>query len=220
MAGLFIAVEGPEGAGKTTLVGRLADHARTAGLAVLVTREPGGTATSEAARTLVLDPVLAWGAPAELFLMLAARSELVSKVLRPALAAGTVVICDRYDLSTRAYQIAGRGLPEADVLAANRLATDGLRPDLTFVLDIEPEVGRRRQEAQGKAPDRMERADAAMHARVAAAFRVADGPGVVHLEGTTSPDELAAVAWSVVRRQLGGTEREERGFKDQDGRGR
>jgi dTMP kinase len=206
VAGLFIAVEGPEGAGKTTLVGRLARRVRADGLTVLVTREPGGAPTSEAARALVLDPTLDWGAPAELFLMLTARAELVSKVLRPALDAGTVVICDRYDLSTRAYQVAGRGLPEADVLAANRLATEGLRPDVTLVLDIEPAEGRRRQAAQGKEPDRMERADRAMHERVAAAFRAADGPGVVHLDAMEGPEELESAAWHVVRRRLGGTD--------------
>jgi dTMP kinase len=205
VAGLFIAVEGPEGAGKTTLVGQLAERARADGLAVLVAREPGGTATAEAARALVLDPTFDWSAPAELFLMLAARAELVSTVLRPALAAGTVVICDRYDLSTRAYQVAGRGLPEEAVLAANRLATGGLQPDLTFVLDIAPDEGRRRQAAQGKEPDRMERADPAMHDRVAAAFRAADGAGVVHLDATAGPEDLAVAAWSVVRRRLDGT---------------
>lgn len=206
MGGLFIAVEGPEGAGKSTLVARLAARAKADGLAVLVTREPGGVPTSEAARALVLDPTLDWGAPAELFLMLAARAELVSRVLRPALAVGTVVICDRYDLSTRAYQVAGRGLPEADVLAANGLATGGLRPDVTFVLDIDAEEGRRRQAAQGKAPDRMERADRAMHERVAAAFRAADGPGIVHLDAMATPDELESAAWRLVRRRLDGTD--------------
>jgi len=206
VAGLFIAVEGPEGAGKTTLVARLAARAEAGGLTVLVAREPGGAPTSEAARALVLDPTLDWGGPGELFLMLAARAELVSKVLRPALAAGTVVLCDRYDLSTRAYQVAGRGLPEADVLAANRLATGGLRPDVTFVLDIETEEGRRRQALQGKEPDRMERADHTMHERVAAAFRAADGPGVVHLDAMAAPEALASAAWRVVRQRLDGTD--------------
>jgi len=206
VSGLFIAVEGPEGAGKTTLAGRLAARIRATGRDVLVTREPGGTPTSEAARALVLDPALDWTASGELFLMLTARAELVARVLRPALGAGTVVICDRYDLSTRAYQIAGRGLPETAVLAANGLATGGLVPDLTFVLDIEPREGRRRQAAQGKAPDRMERADPAMHERVAAAFRAAEGPGVVHLDARESADALEGRAWDAVRPRLDGTE--------------
>ena len=130
-------------------------------------REPGGTPTSEAARALVLDASLDWESSAELFLMLTARAELVAKALEPALEAGVVVLCDRYDLSTEAYQIAGRGLPAEAVLAANRLATRGLRPDLTVVLDLPPDEGKRRQLEQGKVPDRMEQADSAMHERVA-----------------------------------------------------
>lgn len=198
MAGVFVALEGPEGAGKTTLVSLLAARIRSGGRAVLVAREPGGTDTAEAARRLVLDPAMDWEGAAELFLILTARAELVAKVLGPALATGAVVLCDRYDLSTRAYQIAGRGLPEADVMAANRLATGGLQPDLTLVLDIDPAEGRRRQQAQGKAPDRMEQADYAMHQRVAAAFRKATGPGIVHLDASRPVDEVLSLAWSAV----------------------
>ena len=202
-----MAVEGPEGAGKTTLVQRLADRLRAAGREVVEVREPGGTPTAEAARGLVLDPDKDWSAPAELFLILAARSELVERILRPALArGGVVVLSDRYDLSTEAYQIAGRGLPREDVLAANHLATGGLRPDLTFVLDVPPETGRQRQRVAGKAPDRMEQAAAAMHERVAQAFREADGPGVIHLDGTRSAEELETDAWQLLRARLDGTD--------------
>ena len=207
MSSVFVAVEGPEGAGKTTLAERLARRVREGGFAVLAVREPGGTATGEAARQLVLDPERDWSGPAELFLILAARAELVEKLLRPALARErSVVICDRYDLSTEAYQIAGRGLSRSEVLAANRLATGGLRPDLTLVLDVPLETGRARQRSQGKTPDRVERAETAVHDRVASAFLAAEGPGVVHLDGTLPPDRLEEAAWEHVRSRLRGTE--------------
>ncbi len=206
MSGLFIAVEGADGVGKSTLVERLAARARRAGRTVLVVREPGGTETAEAARALVLDPARDWTPSAELFLILVARAELVAKVLRPALEEGaTVVISDRYDLSTRAYQIAGRGLPAEAVLAANRLATGGLMPDLTFVLDLAPDDARARLAQQGKRLDRMERADTAMHERVARAFREFSGDGVVHLDASQSPDAVEAAAWRAVDARIHGT---------------
>lgn len=206
MAGVFIAVEGPEGAGKTTLVDRLARRIEGAGWGVVKVREPGGTPTSELARDLVLDPARDWTDPAELFLYLTARAELVARVIRPALARErTVVISDRFDLSTRAYQVGGRGLPEDAVLAANRLATGGLRPQLTLVLDLPAELGRARQRAQGKAAGRLERADPAMHERVARFFAAASGAGITHLDATRPPDEVEARAWAVIRESLDGT---------------
>src|ERR1043166_1096232 len=131
----FVVVEGPEGAGKSTLVRWLGAAMRAEGRDVLTVREPGGTPIAAAARKLALKSRhdRAWGA--ELFLFLAARADLVERVIRPALADGQIVIADRFGLSTIAYQVAGRGLDRGDVEAALRIATGGLTPDLTLVLD-------------------------------------------------------------------------------------
>jgi dTMP kinase len=198
VAGLFVAIEGPEGAGKSTLAAALGARLTAAGHEVVAVREPGGTPVAEAARAAFLDPALDAAPLAEVFLLLAARADLVAKVIRPALARGAVVLCDRYDLSTEAYQIAGRGLEARAVREANRLATGGLTPDVTLVVDVPAVVGRARQEAQGKAPDRVERADPAFHERVAAAFRAARGAGVVHLDGTAPRPVVESAAWEAV----------------------
>ncbi len=200
MRGLFISIEGVEGSGKSTQVAKLAERLRAEGREVVVVREPGGTPVAEEARRLVLDPALRPGAAAELFLYLVARADLVERVVRPALERGATVLADRYDLSTAAYQIGGRGLPEADVLAANALATGGLKPDLVLVLDLLPSVGRARQEAGGKVRDRLEREDEAFHRRVAEAFRRADGPNIVHIAGDHPPEAVQAQVWEAVRR--------------------
>jgi dTMP kinase len=194
--GLFLTVEGVEGAGKTTQVAMLAERLRRAGREVLVVREPGGTPLAEEARRLFLDPALALDAATELFLVLVARADLVQRVVRPALASGTTVLADRFDLSTRAYQIGGRGLPDADVVAANRLATGGLAPDLVVVLDVPPEVGQSRQAAAGKSKDRMELADQAFHRRVADTFRRAAGPAILHLPADRAPQEIHDALWT------------------------
>jgi dTMP kinase len=197
-AGLFIAIEGPEGAGKTTLAEALAGRLANLGREVVRVREPGGTPVAEAARAAFLDPALEATPLAEVFLLLAARADLVARVIRPALARGAVVLCDRYDLSTEAYQIAGRRLDADGVRAANRLATGGLRPDVTLVLDVPAGVGRARQMADGKVPDRLEQADAAFHARVASAFQAAAGSGIVHVDATQPAAAVEREAWEAI----------------------
>lgn len=200
--GLFLAFEGIEGAGKTTQVARLAERLRERGSEPLVVREPGGTPLAEQARRLMLDSARELAAAAELFLVLLARADLVHRVVRPALARGVSVLADRFDLSTRAYQVAGRGLPEAPVLAANGLATGGLTPDLYVVLDLPVEAGRARQEAAGKRRDRMEREGDGFHRRVAEAFRSAVGPNILHLAADRPAERVHAELWAALVRRF------------------
>ncbi len=191
-----------EGSGKSTQVARLAERLRGEGREVLVVREPGGTPLAEEARRLVLDPAHRPGPEAELFLILVARADLVRRVIRPALEQGTTVLADRFDLSTRAYQIAGRGLPAAPVREANALATGALEPDLILVLDLPPDLGRERQAAGGKVRDRMELEDEAFHRRVAEAFRSATGPNIVHLRADRPADSIHGDVWDAVQRRV------------------
>jgi dTMP kinase len=193
--GTFVVVEGPEGAGKSTLVRALGARLLAEGVRVLQVREPGGTPVAEAARKVALRSRHEISPAAELFLILAARADLVARVIRPALEEGQVVLADRFDLSTRAYQVAGRGLEAADVDAALRLATGGLVPDLTLVLDVPVETGRERQRRARKVRDRFEREDDTFHERVRQAYRSATGPGLVHLDATPSKKHVLEAAW-------------------------
>src|SRR5213080_2947432 len=197
-SGVFVVVEGPEGAGKSTLVRSLATRLLAEGHDVVTVREPGGTPVAEAARKVVLKFPHDMTPAAELFLFLTARTDLVQRVIRPALEAGDVVIADRYNLSTMAYQVAGGGLPFDEVEQAIRLATGGLAPDVTLVLDVPVEVGRERQRAARKVQDRFERQDDAFHRRVLEAYRRAAGPGVVHVDATQSKKAVQETAWREV----------------------
>jgi dTMP kinase len=154
--GRLISLEGGEGAGKSTLLAGLRDYFTRAGVAIDYAREPGGTPLGEAIRGLVLDPAHRGMTPeTELLLMFAARAALVSGVLRPALAAGRWVLCDRFTDASYAYQGGGRGIPAARIAELERLATGGLRPDLTLLLDLPVATGRARASQRGTA-DRIE----------------------------------------------------------------
>jgi dTMP kinase len=194
----FLVVEGPEGAGKSSLVRWLGSGLRAEGHGVLTVREPGGTPIAEAARKLALKSRHDRAYSAELFLFLAARADLVERVIRPALTDGQIVIADRFGLSTIAYQVYGRGLPRADVEAALRIATGGLTPDLTLVLDVPVALGRERQRNAGKVKDRIEREDDTFHTRVLEAYRSASGPGIVHIDGSQSKKAVQEAAWQEV----------------------
>jgi len=167
--GLFITFEGGEGSGKSTQIARLAERLRAGGRDPVVTREPGGTPLGEGIRALLLDPARPPDALTEALLMVAARAELVARVIRPALARGQVVLCDRYADSTLVYQGAGRGLDRALLRSLNDAATGGLTPDLTLLLDLDPAIGLSRRSAAGE-PNRLDREPEAFHARVRAAY--------------------------------------------------
>ncbi|HOB54561.1 MAG TPA: dTMP kinase [Acidobacteriota bacterium] len=174
--GHFITFEGVEGCGKTTQILRLADRLRARGVPVTLTREPGGTPFGQAVRRVLLDPVGPPREPAgELLLYLADRCQDLAQCIRPALAAGQVVLCDRYHDATLAYQGAARGIARAviDRLAA---ALDILTPDLTFLLDIDPErslaraIARNAATAEGAAESRFEGEALAFHRAVRAGY--------------------------------------------------
>lgn len=194
--GFFVVLEGSEGTGKSTLLGSLAGRMRGAGVDPVVVREPGATRAAELARQALLDPDHTLGPVAELFFYLAARADLVQRIIRPALATGRVVLSDRFSLSTDAYQMAGRGLPAEVVVPANRAASDGLVPDLTLILDLPPDVGQARQVAAGKRLDRLDRESADFHRRVIDFYLAARGDGVRHLDACLPPDRLLHAAWA------------------------
>ena len=174
--GKFITFEGPEGGGKTTHIRLLADFLRERGIDVTLTREPGGTPTGEAIRSLLQHNGA--GEPptdrTEVLLFLASRAQHVERLIRPALALGKWVLCDRFDDSTMAYQGYGRGFDLSVLRAVNDFATAGLTPDLTVLLDVPPDTSRQRllarQALTADAPDRIEREAAEFHARLRSGF--------------------------------------------------
>ena len=156
MKGRLITLEGGEGAGKSTLLAGLRGYFQRVGLDVAYTREPGGTPAGEAVRALVLDPAhRGIAAETELLLMFAARAQLVREVLQPALAEGRWVLCDRFTDASYAYQGGGRGIDAARIAELERIATGGLQPDLTLLLDLPVAQGRARASQRGDA-DRIE----------------------------------------------------------------
>lgn len=209
--GLFITIEGPEGSGKTTHARRLYEAFRSV-IPLVLTREPGGTPVGEAIRSLLLDERHRGMAPeTEMLLFAASRAQFVAEVVLPNLEAGTCVLSERFVDASIAYQGYGRQLPVEVVRRVNDVATWGVRPDLTLLIDIEPAAGlQRARNAHGKGVpvgrgDRLEQEDLAFHERVRAGFLqlAREEPSrFVVVDGSRSRDDVHAALVAAVRRLL------------------
>lgn len=200
---MLITFEGGEGAGKSTQAQRLADRLAEQGYPALWTREPGGSPGAEVLREVLLYRAGGWAPLTETLLHFAARAEHVAHTLRPALAAGMIAVCDRFTDSTVAYQGYGQGADQASIAQLSGLI--GLRPDLTLILTISPDEGRRRAASRPIPRDRYDALDLAFHERVAQGYRAiaATEPGrCVEIAGDETPDRVAARIWQVVQTRL------------------
>jgi dTMP kinase len=206
--GFFIAFEGGEGAGKSTQARLLAEALRARGLSVVTTREPGGTLGAEAIRALLLSPPgESWTAEAEALLFAAARADHVARLIRPALARGDWVICDRFVDSSRAYQGGAGGLGAEAILALHAFGSDGLRPDRVILLEADEAALAARLAARGAEIDAIEGRPAAYHRAVAAAFRSLaenDPQGFTRIEASGTPQEVHARIMVGIADLLGG----------------
>ena len=199
--GKLITIEGLDGAGKTTLAGELRDALAQRGLDIVLLREPGGVRAAERVRELVTDPAALIGDRAEALLYAAARAQLVQEAVRPRLAQGTTVLLDRFVDSSLAYQGAGRELGLDAVRAINAFATDGLTPNRTLLLAIDPALGRRRSAVRGSAPDRLERQSDAFFDRVAAGYaQLADAEParIRRIDAAQPPQDVLRAALAAV----------------------
>ncbi len=171
MKEIFITMEGPDGSGKTTQIELLKEYLEKKGYDILITREPGGTAISEAIRKIILNPEFEeMSHMTELLLYASARAQLVNQVIKPALEAGKAVICDRFVESSAVYQGIGRGLGVETVYEVNSYALGDVKPKLTIFMDLDAEEGIRRKKNQTEL-DRMEKEDLSFHKRVVDGYR-------------------------------------------------
>lgn len=205
-SGTFIVFEGPEGAGKSTQMHRLAEALARAGHAVVTTREPGGTPVGDAIRGVLLGSGdYAMLPETEALLLSAARVQHVHDVIQPALDRGAVVLCDRFADSTLAYQGGGHGMAAADLRSLERIATGGLEPDLRILLDLPVAEGLARRHQDAASVNRIDRADLAFHERVGAAFRdlaARDPDGWAVIDAMQPPESVFANVCQAVQSSL------------------
>jgi dTMP kinase len=205
-AGIFITLEGGEGAGKSTLIKGLAARLEALGHEVVVTREPGGTEGAESIRNLLVTGDAArWTPLSELCLFYAAREDHLERLIRPSLVRGAVVLCDRFADSTRAYQGQAGGTGRKAVETMDALIVRDTQPDVTLILDIDPAIGLSRAAARRGTEDRFEGKAVAFHTALRAAYldlaqEFADR--CVVLDATLAPDALQEAAWAVVAQRI------------------
>lgn len=196
--GLFITLEGGEGAGKSTLISHLAEQMQKKGREVLITREPGGSPLGEKIRSLLLQSAEPIDTRSELLLFLAARADHVTRIIDPALSQGMVVLCDRFIHSTLAYQGYARGLDLRELKSLCAFASHDLKPDLTLLLDVPVAMGMARREKRSAA-DRMEREESAFYEKVRDGFlHLARLGDMEVIDASATPEAVAEKAWGRV----------------------
>jgi dTMP kinase len=204
--GRFITLEGGEGAGKSTQAKRLTAALDARGFSVCATREPGGSPGAEQIRALLVEGEPGrWDALTETLLLFAARADHLAGTIRPALAAGRWVVCDRFTDSTYAYQGAGRGLDGNIIAAIEAASVQNFRPDLTFILDVTVETGLSRAGARSDDETRFEKFDVAFHARLRDYFHELakrEPARCVLIDSSVPPDTVAARIWEIVSKQF------------------
>jgi dTMP kinase len=194
--GILVTIEGGEGAGKSTVRQALHDALESRGFEVVSTREPGGTVAGEAIRALLLDPAGSLAAETELLLMFASRAQLVRETILPALARGAAVLADRFTDASFAYQGGGRGIADGTIAELERWAAL-VKPDLTFLLDVDVEVGLARARSRGVQPDRIESETSGFFERVRAAYAaraLAEPQRFRRLDASMPPEQVRAAA--------------------------
>lgn len=205
MEGIFITMEGPDGSGKTTQIDLLKKYLETKGYDIIITREPGGTAISEAIREIILNPEFEeMSYMTELLLYASARAQLVNQVIKPALEAGKAVICDRFVESSAVYQGIGRGLGVETVYEVNSYALGDVKPKLTIFMDLDAEEGIKRKKNQSEL-DRMEKEDLSFHKRVVEGYRQLAQlypERIVPINATLSIDEIHSMIVEEVKNRF------------------
>ncbi|MHA1538508.1 MAG: dTMP kinase [Alphaproteobacteria bacterium] len=208
--GRFITFEGGEGSGKSTQCRRLAQRLADAGIEAIPTREPGGTPGGDDIRALLVEGEAGrWDAKSEALLHFAARREHVTRMIEPALAAGRWVVCDRFTDSSMAYQGYGHGLGADYIQALAELTIGDFRPELTLILDIDPQIGLKRAGRRGGNETRYEAMEIEFHQRLRAGFlKIAEAePGrCVVIAATGSEEQIAEAVWRAVREMKGASD--------------